>query len=40
MALLKGNPSTIPSDAVILTEEEAIKYQLNLLQNWKYTSDM
>lgn len=40
MALQKGNISELPSDAVRLTEKEALEYQLKLLTNWKDKSDM
>lgn len=39
MALLKGKRSEIPSDAVILSKEEAITHQLKLLMTWKDKSD-
>ncbi|XP_044261827.1 uncharacterized protein LOC123009515 [Tribolium madens] len=40
MALLRKNFSDIPPDAVILSEEEALKYQSKLLNTWKNTSDI
>ncbi|XP_064214039.1 uncharacterized protein LOC657376 [Tribolium castaneum] len=40
MALSRKNFSDIPPDAVILTEEEAFKYQSKLLNSWKDTSDI
>lgn len=40
MALDKKKISEIPSDAIILTEDEAVKYQMKLLNNWKFPSDV
>lgn len=40
MALLKAKYSEIPSDAVVLTEEEALEYQYKTIYRWKKTSDM
>lgn len=40
MALQKGNPKDMPSDAVRLTEKDALEYQLKFLKNWKDSSDV
>ncbi|XP_031332146.1 transmembrane protein 126A isoform X2 [Photinus pyralis] len=40
MALLKAKPENIPEDAVILTREKALQYQLDILKNWKHQSDI
>lgn len=40
MALLKGKFSEVPSDAVILSEEDAVKYQTKVLKQWKKKSDV
>lgn len=40
MALLRAKKTAIPSDAVILNEEDALRYQLQILRNWKNTSDV
>lgn len=40
MALLKAKKNSIPGDAVILSENDALKYQLNILKNWKHSGDM
>lgn len=39
MALMKKKYSEIPSDAVILSEEDALKYQLDIIKGWKKKSD-
>ncbi|CAH0558839.1 unnamed protein product [Brassicogethes aeneus] len=39
MALLKGKQSEIPTDAIILTEQQALEYELKILKNWKHKSD-
>lgn len=33
MALLRNKPSEIPKDAVLLTEEEAMKFQWDMVEN-------
>lgn len=34
--LIKSNPrEKLPADAVVLTEEQAIKYQLKVIDGWK-----
>ncbi|KAG5875844.1 hypothetical protein JTB14_012964 [Gonioctena quinquepunctata] len=40
MALEKKHMRDIPSDAVILTEEQALMYQSKILNNWNVTSDI
>lgn len=40
MALLKAKKNSIPGDAVILSENDALKYQLNILKNWKHSGDI
>lgn len=40
MALEKKKYSEIPTDAIILSEEEALKYHTKLLNNWKTPSDV
>ncbi|GJQ73068.1 hypothetical protein Trydic_g1698 [Trypoxylus dichotomus] len=39
MALFKGKQSERPSDAIILSKEDAIMYQLKVLRGWKDKSD-
>ncbi|CAH1993972.1 unnamed protein product [Acanthoscelides obtectus] len=40
MALERRRMREIPSDAIILTEEQALQYQTKILNNWKATSDI
>ncbi|RZC39401.1 DUF1370 domain containing protein [Asbolus verrucosus] len=40
MALLRKKYSEIPSDAVVLSEDEALKYQTQILNKWKHSSDV
>lgn len=40
MALRKTTVREIPKDAVRLTEEEAVHYQLEAARNWKPQSEM
>ncbi|KAF5305501.1 hypothetical protein FQA39_LY01592 [Lamprigera yunnana] len=40
MALLKGNKNEIPEDAVVLSREDALRYQIRVLKNWKHLSDV
>lgn len=40
MALNKEKFSKIPTDAIILSEEDALRYQLNLIQKWKKNEDV
>lgn len=40
MALFKDKPHNIPSDAVQLSEKEALEYQLKLLMKWEDKSDV
>lgn len=40
MALLKDKVTSIPEGAVILSESEAIDYQIKILHRWKDTSDV
>ncbi|XP_017780560.1 PREDICTED: transmembrane protein 126A [Nicrophorus vespilloides] len=40
MALIKGKLSEIPSDAVLLSEKEAVEYQVKLIRNWRYPMDV
>ncbi|KAK9873633.1 hypothetical protein WA026_023418 [Henosepilachna vigintioctopunctata] len=35
MALIKANYKEIPKDAIVLSEAEAVNYQLKILFNWK-----
>ncbi|GLV42035.1 uncharacterized protein CBL_05006 [Carabus blaptoides fortunei] len=39
MALMKKKYSEIPADAVILGEEDALKYQLDIIRGWKKKND-
>ncbi|CAG9765164.1 unnamed protein product [Ceutorhynchus assimilis] len=40
MALLKSKTTEIPQDAVVLSEKEAVKYQLDIIKNWPKTSQV
>ncbi|KAJ3640652.1 hypothetical protein Zmor_027200 [Zophobas morio] len=40
MALQRKKISDIPSDAIVLTEDQALKYQANILNKWKHISDI
>jgi hypothetical protein len=42
MALLvKTNPrEKLPDDAILLTEEQAIKYQLKVIDGWKESGEV
>lgn len=40
MALEKKKVSEIPSDAVMLTEKQAMQYHYSVLNNWKSVSDV
>lgn len=40
MALSKAKYSEIPSDAVVLTESEAVLYQSRILNKWQNSSDV
>lgn len=40
MALLKTKVRDIPADAVVLTEEQAVKYQLKLIHSWNNPWDV
>lgn len=40
MALLKDKISNIPKDAVILSRQDALKHQADVLRKWKHTSDV
>lgn len=39
MALQKAKVTDIPDDAVILSEEDALAYQFNIINDWKKSSD-
>jgi hypothetical protein len=40
MALLRKKYGEIPPDAVVLTEEEAFKYQTKILNSWTEQNDV
>ncbi|XP_013101219.1 uncharacterized protein LOC106082987 [Stomoxys calcitrans] len=40
MALSRASKEFIPKDAVVITEEEALTYQWNIISNWEKLSDV
>lgn len=40
MALSKAEVKNLPSDAIVLTEEQAINYQMKLINSWKNPWDV
>lgn len=40
MALSKAKVKDLPSDAIVLNEEQAIKYQMKLLKSWNNPWDV
>lgn len=40
MALSKGKVKDLPPDAIVLTEQQAIKYQKKLLASWRNPWDV
>ncbi|XP_022919821.2 uncharacterized protein [Onthophagus taurus] len=39
MALFRAKRSEMPADAVLLSEEDALKYQVNIMHKWKNKSE-
>lgn len=40
MALSKAQVKNIPPDAIVLTEKQALKYQMKLINSWKNPWDV
>lgn len=40
MALLRAKPHEIPPDAILLSEEDALEYQMKVIRGWKNGSDV
>lgn len=40
MALMRNKIAEIPSDAVLLNESDALKYQIDLIRGWTNKNDV